>query len=371
MGAIACAAVAATPASAARYAFKFTGRGYGHGIGMSQYGAQGAALAGKTAEQIIGMYFPGTQLQQLPTTTVRVLLGSWLTSARITASGPWDIVTANGTVKRLPAGTYRATVSVARIDLTNAAGTVVARSAGVAELKPVGGTLVGYGYRRYRGSLKVTAAAGRMSVVNVVDLEDYLPGVVPLEMPASWHPQALRAQVIAARSYAMATKRSGDFDMYADERSQMYGGVDAEDARTNQAVATSRGLVATYAGRIATTFFSSTSGGMTESIQAAWGGSGVPYLVSVNDAAYDRISPRHVWGPADRKVFTDVAVARALGLSRRVVRMRVIERSPAQRALRVRVVTAGGAVTYFSGATFRWKFGLPSTWFYQSRRITG
>jgi stage II sporulation protein D len=359
-----------TPAMGAvkRFHFKFVGRGYGHGIGMSQYGAEGAALAGMTAEQIIAMYFPGTQLQQLPTTTVRVLLGSSMSNVQVTATGPWNMVNASGVAKRLAAGTFTVTASTARIDVRNAGGSIVARSAGTGDFVPVGATLMGFGSKTYRGSLRIGAAASRLTTVNVVDLEDYLPGVVPLEMPASWHPEALRAQVIAARSYAMATKRSGDFDMYADERSQMYGGVGAEDPRTTTAVRTSSGLVATYDGRIATTFFSSTSGGLTESVQYAWGGSPVPYLVTVNDNEYDKISPRHIWRGADRKVFSDIEVARALGLPRRVIAMRVIERSPARRALTVRVVMPGRRVAYFTGATFRWKFGLPSTWFYQYRQ---
>jgi stage II sporulation protein D len=110
---------------------------------------------------------------------------------------------------------------------------------------------------RYRGALRVAREAGGFSVVNHIDLEQYLPGVVPREMPAKWGddaPAALEAQAIAARSYAMATRRAGvSFDMFADERSQVYGGASAEDPRTSRAVQATAGKVATYRGSIVTT----------------------------------------------------------------------------------------------------------------------
>jgi SpoIID/LytB domain protein len=126
--------------------------------------------------------------------------------------------------------------------------------------------------------------------------------------------------------------------------------------------------VATYGGRVATTFFSSTSGGVTESAQSVFGNA-VPYLVSISDEKYDAISPRHIWGKYDQKVLKDWQISRALGLPRPVLAMRVVSRSPAGRALKVRVVQTDGKVSYFTGSTFRWKFGLSSTWFYQSRSI--
>ena len=350
----------ATADAATRYQFKFTGRGFGHGVGMSQYGAQGAALAGMKAESIIGMYFPGTTLQKLPTTTVRVLLGTSITSRSMTASGQWTLTNRLGQAKTMPSGAITANV----IDGTtmvfkDATGKIVFRAGGMVLAKPVGASILALGTKRYRGAFRLTPASNRFSVINVVDLEKYLPGVVPLEMPASWAPQALRAQVIAARSYAMATKRTGEFDMYADERSQMYGGVNAEDSRTNAAVATSAGLVATYGGRVATTFFSSTSGGVTESAQNVFGNA-VPYLVSISDEQYDAISPRHIWGKYDQKVLKDSQISAALGLPRPVLSMRVVSRSPAGRALKVRVVQTDGTVSYFTGSVSYTHLTLPT-----------
>jgi len=190
-------------------------------------------------------------------------------------------------------------------------------------------------------------------------------------MPPSWGadaPAALEAQAIAARSYAMATRRtSGPFDMYADTRSQVYGGVDAEDPRTNRAVRATAGRVVTHEGRIATTFFFSTSGGRTEDVQHVFGGP-VPYLVSVDDAAFDRLSPRHVWRGRDVMTITDTRLGSLLG-TRPVLSIRVVRRGASGRAVTVRVTARGGGVRVMSGAEVRRALGLRSAWFGVSRRV--
>ena len=121
------------------------------------------------------------------------------------------------------------------------------------------------GGRAYRGVMEFapTVFSG-LSVVNAVGLDDYLQGVVPAESPASWPAEALKAQAIAARTYAITTARGGDFDQFADTRSQVYGGVGVETPATNAAVADTRGQVVTYGGTPVVTYFFSTSGGQTE-----------------------------------------------------------------------------------------------------------
>src|SRR5207244_1908368 len=113
-----------------------------------------------------------------------------------------------------------------------------------------------------------------------------------------WNGEALRAQAIVARSYALATRQaSAPFDVFADTRSQVYGGLDAEHPETTAAVAATKGTVVLYRGKVATTYFYSTSGGRTAAIQDEWQGSKpLPYLVPVADP-YDTISPYHSWGP--------------------------------------------------------------------------
>ena len=148
----------------------------------------------------------------------------------------------------------------------------------------------------YRGRIDVDVVDGSLRALNVVGLEQYLYGVVPAEMPSTWAPEALKSQAVAARSYALATRQVGaPFDVYSDTRSQMYLGISSESPATNAAVDATKGQVLFYKGTVATTYFSSTSGGKTESSQA-WTGTALPYLVSVSDP-YDEISPYHDWGP--------------------------------------------------------------------------
>src|ERR671931_1523044 len=126
-------------------------------------------------------------------------------------------------------------------------------------------------------------------------------------MPNSWHPEALKAQAVVARSYALAVRKSGAFDLYPDTRSQVYLGLDHERPSTNAAVDATAGKVVLYEGQVAKTFFFSTSGGRTASAEDVWG-EPVPFLVSVPDP-YDSISPYHDWGPL---AFTGAKLAKLL-----------------------------------------------------------
>jgi stage II sporulation protein D len=190
-------------------------------------------------------------------------------------------------------------------------------------------------------------------------------------MPAKWGddaPAALEAQAIAARSYAMATRRSGgSFDMYADERSQVYGGASAEDPRTTRAVQATAGKVVTYQGTIVTTYFFSTSGGKTENVENVFRGSPEPYLVAVTDNTFDARSPHHVW--RDPMTFTDARLAKLLGTKRPVLSLKVLERGASPRVKRLRVVTRSGGVKVMSGVEVRRALGLRDTWFSPKRRV--
>ena len=121
----------------------------------------------------------------------------------------------------------------------------------------------------------------------MVELEDYVRGVVSKESPASWPMEALKAQAVAARSYALSTAAHGSgFDVFDDTRSQAYGGIGAETAKTDQAVAATHLQVVLYRGKVAQTFFFSTSGGHTENNEFSSLGFGqppIPYLRGVDD----------------------------------------------------------------------------------------
>jgi SpoIID/LytB domain protein len=204
----------------------------------------------------------------------------------------------------------------------------------------------------------------RLRAINVVGLEDYLYGVVPAEMPSTWSPPALQAQAVASRSYALATRKvAAPFDVYGDTRSQMYLGVSHETPATNAAVDATRGQVVMYAGKVAATFFSSSSGGETESIADGWGVAPVPYLVSVPDP-FDALSPYHNWSvPITAKTF-----ATALKVKGAILDLQTIT-DPEGRVSKVMVVTALPSLSVsttqpsFGGGTVTSALGLRSTWF--------
>lgn len=158
--------------------------------------------------------------------------------------------------------------------------------------------LVYGGTKWYRGYLEIfpnLKTSKTLTLVNALPIEEYLYGVVPSEMPASWPLEALKTQAIAARTYALSNLgqySSDGFDILPTTSSQVYGGVEEETPITNQAVNETRGKVVTYKSRLITAYYSSGAGGMTESGLDAWG-TNIPYLKPVKD--YDQDSPRFTW----------------------------------------------------------------------------
>ena len=133
----------------------------------------------------------------------------------------------------------------------------------------------------YHGKLMVKNVNGKLIVINDVDLENYLKGVVPSEMPASWEYEALKAQAIAARSFALANlgkQAKNGYDLKDNTEDQAYGGASAETNKTNKAVDETHGLVLTYDIKIISAYYSASAGGMTSA--SVWGGY-APYLHSV------------------------------------------------------------------------------------------
>src|SRR3954452_22782858 len=285
------ALLAASPAAAKPKAtFTIRGAGFGHGVGMSQYGALGYAEHGWNAASILAHYYTGTALGTTdPAAKVRVLL-STARKARITGARQ------AGTRRLDPATTY--TVKrhgVSQVDLFDGAKRVTTFTAPL-QVAGAGGVTTLGGHGSYRGVLEVTPGvlSGLPAIASVAP-DDCGQGVVPAESPATWPLEALKAQAIAARTYAVTTSRGADFDQYADTRSQVYRGVSVETAASNEAVAETRGQVVTYQGQPVTTYFFSTSGGRTEDVENSFAGtSPEPWLKSGGDP-YDSAPPRHRW----------------------------------------------------------------------------
>ena len=321
--------------------FLIDGRGWGHGVGMSQYGARGYAEAGWGYQRILAHYYRGTELRVLPARPVRVLLVQGKGAVHVSSSKPFKVTGPGGKTRRLKPGAQKVTPAKVR---------------GTLRFRPGAAPLLLDG-KAYRGELLVHRRDGALTVVNRLPLDRYLRGVVPWEMPEDWHPQALRAQAVVARSYALATLKPGTlFDLYADTRSQVYGGIEAEEVSTNRAVGATAGRVLYWDGRVATTFYHSTSGGRTVSVGEAWpDATPVPYLVSVADP-YDRISKLHRWGPV---LLTPAEVATKLGGA---VRDLVVERGPSGRATEITIKGRSG-VREMASQDFRRALDLRSTWF--------
>lgn len=318
--------------------FVVEGRGWGHGVGLSQWGAEGYARHGWSYRQIVAHYYPGTRLDVVAGRDVRVLLGHGLARTRISARSPFVVRGPGGRVRHVRRS----------LGLTPRSPLPVTVAAGASPL-----ALDGAGYR---GDLVVLRRQGRLTVVNRLPLERYLRGVVPWEVPKGWHPAAYEAQAVAARSYAVARLRSaGDYDVLPDTSDQVYGGIRAERRETNFAVGATAGRVLTWDGQVVAAYYSSSSGGRTASSEDVFG-LPLPYLVSVRDP-YDGISPYHRWRPL---AFTVDALAADLHAPR--LRDVVVERDASGRAASVRLVGAASSRA-MRGADFARALGLRSTAF--------
>ena len=349
----------AAPAFAGKARFTIRGAGFGHGVGMSQYGALGFAQHGRTYDRILRHYYRGTELGTTdPSATVRVLLQSTTTPSFTGASRA-------GSRRVSPGKTYRVRRrGSSQLDLLSSSGRRIAKFTAPLQVSGPGGVVQLGGSGTYRGMLEFRPDTfGGVNAINAVSLEDYVAGVVALESPASWPAEALKAQAVAARTYAITTSKGGDgWDQYADTRSQVYGGVGAETPTTNQAVADTRGQVVTYDGEPVVTFFFSTSGGRTENVENTNVGAGPqPHLKSVADP-YDDVSPKHRWEPT--KLTLAQAGAKLSGLVKgRFKGIVVRKRGRSPRIVAADIVGSGGR-TRVDGATLRARLGLLDTWAY-------
>ncbi len=334
--------------------FVISGRGWGHGVGMAQWGAYGFAQQGATYDEILAHYYTGTTLGPAGVARIRVQLAVGRRQLTVGSTAPFTIRDGIGQLWHLPAG-----------DQTFGPGLLL-RTTDVQQPQQLpapllfipGASPLRHGGRPYRGQLLVSVASGTLRAVNSVGLEPYLFGVVPSEMPRTWLPEALKAQAVAARSYALAKRKNGSwFDVYPDTRSQVYLGIPGEAPSTTAAIQATAGEVVLSGGRLATTYFFSSSGGQTSDADEIWKGPPVSYLRSVEDP-YDTISPHHRWGPF---AVTAARLDRFLKAPGRLVDVRTTV-GPSGR---VGTVTAIGSQGESSadGADVRRGLGLRSTWF--------
>ncbi len=360
----------ANAAAAGPAAVTLTGSGWGHGKGLSQWGAKGAAEQGLGTAQILDFYYPGTT-PGLGGGSVKVLITADTTSNVVVQSRPKLKVRSLATgrswkLDRRGAKRWKLTAHGAntKVSVKTKKWHKVRIVPGQAEFKGKGGTIRLYvpgGSVDYRGAIRSVVPADGIGrdTVNVLSVEKYLRGVVPSEMPAKWHPQAVQAQAIAARTYAIYERDNnhrGPFDVYDTTQSQVYRGIAVEQPESNAAIAATAGQIVTYAGLPAFTQFSSSNGGFTAP-------GNLPYQVAKPDP-YEATSgnPNNSW----QTVLTDVAIEAQfpgigdfLGLD--------ITKDAAQGG-RVTAVKINGAAgnTTLTGDQFRVRFGLKSTMFAQT-----
>ncbi|QSR27633.1 SpoIID/LytB domain-containing protein [Nocardioides aromaticivorans] len=360
-GVVAPGPAVASAAGAAE--FQLDGRGWGHGKGMSQWGAQGAATDGLGFRQIVNFYYPGTRVGSA-TGDIRVLLTAETRQALVVGHRSGLSVRsvssrASYPLSRAGASRWRITPSsdnaTSRVWVYTDAWHLVRSIAGQAEfVAPSMRLYLPSGSKVYRGKLRSASAGGQRDVVNIVSLETYLRGVVPREMPALWKAEALKAQAVAARSYAAyerANSSRGHFDVYDTTQSQVYGGAGDEQPQTDAAIAATRGEIRAYGGTPAFTQFSSSNGGWTVK-------GSQPYLVARADP-YDPVRTWH-WTLTQAELR---AAAPGIGTATAVT---VVARDGhgdwGGRAVTVRVTGTLKTVDV-PADTFRSRIGLLSTYF--------
>ncbi|WP_185973000.1 fibronectin type III domain-containing protein [Aeromicrobium piscarium] len=357
------------------------GHGYGHGVGMSQYGAQGGALQGNSYQQILSHYYPGTklatrsarvrvQISGAPTDalTVRPKSGLMVQSA---GGGPNKVLPARPDGRHVDLWQVVRAGDSSRNQLRyNTGGTWHNHGGtwrGDVQFGVDGGTvtaLFGSQDRTFRGVIRWWTGSGsaRTTVNELFSLDDYIRGVVPREMPSGWHQQALRSQAVAARTYTVRTMNpsSPAYDICDTTACQVYGGYNAEAAATNTAIDATRGQVLMYGNTPAFTQYSSSSGGYTN-----WPSypKEHPYLKPVKDD-WDAVSsnPNHSWtttisADAVKRAYPQIGTARSIQVTARNG-----YGSMGGRVDKVRITGSSGSVE-ITGNGARTAFGLKSNWF--------
>ncbi len=348
-----------------------SGRGYGHGFGMSQYGAEGAARQGLTYRQIAEFYYAGTtwgttagriRVQLTGDTTPADLVvraRSGLTLRDTAVRGSRTALPDNGATQwRVQLRGEQSRVAYLT-DRWYDYGTLTGRGEFFAGGQPI--TLITPGGERaYRGRLRTALTTSGVPVtVNELRLEAYLRGVVPLEIPALWSVEAVRAQSVAARTYAAyerAHPRASVFDLCDTSSCQVYGGYAVEHAAATRAIRATRTQILTANGGPAFTQFASSNGG--------WSAAGSkPYLAARED-------PYDGWDGNPVKAWTlrldDLALERRWPRIGDLTEIEVVARDGngawGGRVRTLRLTGSAGSVTV-SGDEVRSALGLRSTWF--------
>jgi stage II sporulation protein D len=389
----------AAPALAGPDGFTFYGGGWGHGLGLSQWGAYGLARQGWGAARILTHFYQGTRVTQAQSVPATLRIGLVQGQQRVhleAQAGPVDLRLAgrkaDDTIATIPEGE---TWTVRQVDgkyrIRDAAGDPVGDPVGgpntnlYAVYVPNGARVripeAGHTYARgwIEFNLYGCSSACAIRLIAVVPTEQYLYGLG--EVPSSWPVAALKAQAIAARSYALSKVADKgqhrpvcNCALYASSYDQVYVGWDKEAAtdgdRWVSAVDATAGQVVTYQGEVIQAFYMSSSGGYTEDNENVWGGTPIPYLRGVCDPGdYTPANPNAVWTASLSA--SEVTQRLSLGIGT-VTGFTDVERSRSGRILSVTVQGESGAVRV-TGSLLQARLGLRDerVWINRDRLVVG
>ena len=386
-------------AAAAPEKFSFTGSGYGHGVGMSQIGARAKALAGESATAILNYYYSGTKVETATDSKIlRINIGHLLKSTKVRSDS-------NGAKLQLFAGalsesktadvlldipsktTLNVEISGSQLNISTTQGantTPIANGTSFTlrwsstrhmEGAPTvisvtaNSTVNRYRYGQIQFKvIKDKLLGNRLSIINSVRLQDeYLWGIG--EVPSSWPLAALQAQAIASRTYALAKslkiRSACSCHLYGSISDQSFVGFSKESEAFygqfwKSAVDSTVGQIITYDGLPITAYFTSSTGGVTETSEHAWG-TATPFTQSVPDSASADIALNPRFATWSRQI-TQSIIAAAFLLPD-VLSLQVLSLNPAGTVDLIQATSSKGVTATLTGETFRSRSKLPSAWF--------
>ena len=209
------------------------------------------------------------------------------------------------------------------------------------------------GQKRYAGKLNIVIGDKDISVVNIIGVENYLSSVVGSEMPTKWPMEALEAQAIASRTYALKQKGNSLFDIDSTNKNQVYNGLESRTFKTKKAVRATRSLVLVYKNKLINALFHSSSAGMTENSQDVWKNE-FPYLSSVKD--FDKDNPKLQW----KKRFSNEELQKLFPRIGGIKQIEILSITSTGRVKNVKIQGEYGSVQ-ISGSDIRKKMNLKST----------
>ena len=379
--------------------FSFTGSGYGHGVGMSQIGARAKALAGESATAILNYYYSGTKVETATDSQILLInIGHLLKSTKLRSdssgaklqlfAGALSETQSAEAVLTLPSKTtLNVDLSSSHLNVSTTRGSKITPITsgksftlrwsgtrymdGTPTVVSVTNNALVTKYRYGQIQLRVIKdklLGNRLEVINSVRLQDeYLWGIG--EVPSSWPFAALQAQAIASRTYALAKSLSirstCGCHLYGSISDQSFVGFSKESEAIygkfwKNAVDSTVGQIITYDGLPITAYFTSSTGGVTETSEHAWG-TATPYTLSVPDTASADIKLNPKFATWSRQI--SQAIIASAFLLPDVVSLQVLSLNPVGTVDQIQATSSTGATATLTGETFRSRSKLPSAWF--------